>query len=573
MEGAPTRPRRRQTSITLQRALRIPADGVFGPGTAPAVRRFQKRHGLTADGIVGPATWAALGHAGLARTLRQTLFPNAGSVVARVVAAANRIADQALSLRRRPPPLPRLGYDCSGSVSYALHGGGLLSSRRCLPAPSSAGARRGPGATSPSTPTAATCTWSSTARRFDTSGATQRGTRWTSGAPRPVALRGPAPAGALAVRVAVVGGGTAGLATAALLHDDGHEVEVFERFTEPAPVGAGLLLQPTGLAVLGALGLRDRVVASGARVERLWGETAAGRPVLDLAYADWRTGAHGLGVHRHILFDALWGAVAARSIPVHAGAAVTEPPAGYDLVVGTDGARSALRGDGRAFGRRRMRPYPWGALWAIVDDPDGRFGGVLHQTYRGTHEMVGTLPSGRPDDGPARVSVFISVAVAAREQVRLETLKAEVRALCGPRIDPVLEQLEDEAQLLWAGYHDVVLGRLHHGRVVLAGDAAHAMSPQLGQGANLALVDAWVLADCLRTHSDVDAALAAYSRRRRAHLRFYAWASRLLTPVFQSRLEVLAPPRDLLAAPLGRVPFVRDQMLAALAGRAVPARG
>ena len=80
------------------------------------------------------------------------------------------------------------------------------------------------------------------------------------------------------------------------------------------------------------------------------------------------------------------------------------------------------------------------------------------------------------------------------------------------------------------------------------------MSPQLGQGANLALVDAWVLADCLRTTpDDLGAALAAYTRRRAAHLRFYAWSSRLLTPMFQSRVGVLAVPRDRLAAPVGRI--------------------
>lgn len=93
------------------------------------------------------------------------------------------------------------------------------------------------------------------------------------------------------------------------------------------------------------------------------------------------------------------------------------------------------------------------------------------------------------------------------------------------------------------------------------------MSPQLGQGANLALVDAWVLSDCIRTApDDLGAALAAYTRRRAAHLRFYARSSRLLTPMFQSRPGVLAVPRDLLAAPAGRIGVVRDQMVGALAG-------
>jgi len=106
----------------------------------------------------------------------------------------------------------------------------------------------------------------------------------------------------------------------------------------------------------------------------------------------------------------------------------------------------------------------------------------------------------------------------------------------------------------------------HAGRLVFVGDSGHAMSPQLGQGVNLALLDAHVLARCLERHAGVDAALAAYSEARRAHLRFYSWASRLMTPVFQSHLGVLGPPRDLLLHPVSRIPWMRRQFVASLAG-------
>src|SRR4029077_13115184 len=109
------------------------------------------------------------------------------------------------------------------------------------------------------------------------------------------------------MRVGVVGGGVAGQATAILLADAGHAVTVFERFAEPRPLGAGLLLQPTGLAVLRELGLADAALAQGARVVGLEGRTRRGRSVLDLHYADLHPKAFGLGIRRGALFDLLHG--------------------------------------------------------------------------------------------------------------------------------------------------------------------------------------------------------------------------------------------------------------------------
>jgi hypothetical protein len=169
----------------LQRSLGIGADGIFGPGTRKAVKTFQRAHGLTADGVVGPATWSALGHAGISVVLkpRRSSSDSAGDgsglpiAVRRVIAAGDRIAHLPYRFGGGHASFQDSAYDCSGSVSYALHGAGLLD------APLDSGELMSYGDPGPGRWITIYAHGSHTymvvrGRRFDTTGQSTTGSRW-----------------------------------------------------------------------------------------------------------------------------------------------------------------------------------------------------------------------------------------------------------------------------------------------------------------------------------------------------------------------------------------------------------
>ncbi len=117
-----------------------------------------------------------------------------------------------------------------------------------------------------------------------------------------------------------------------------------------------------------------------------------------------------------------------------------------------------------------------------------------------------------------------------------------------------------------ASYRHVTLPRCNVGPVLFIGDAAHGTSPQLGQGANLGLLDAHALSGALAETIDLGAALALFARRRSSSVRFYRQASHLLTPFFQSRLWPLGLLRDAFMGTACHVPGLRPMMATTLAG-------
>lgn len=371
--------------------------------------------------------------------------------------------------------------------------------------------------------------------------------------------------------IGIAGCGVAGLASALLLHRQGHAVTLYERFDVPRPLGSGLMIQPTGLAVLEKLGLAPRVLREGAPIRRLLGRTGCGRIVLDARYGDLaQPGVFGIGIHRASLFGALYDAVQAEGIPVRNGCDVTGSTLEgkrrrLDLADGSASSAHSLIVDTLGLHTRLAPPtgkwLDYGALWTTLEWPgECAFdASLLEQRYRAARQMIGVLPV-----GGGKLALFWSLRADALEVWRGSGLAAWKDAVLDlwPDCDPLLCQIADPEQMTFARYAHRTLGRSVDERMIHIGDAWHSASPQLGQGANMALLDAWALLMALEGEGALQDRLEHAARLRRSHVKLYQWLTALFTPLYQSDSAWPAWLRDGLLAPISRIgPAARIQAL------------
>lgn len=376
-------------------------------------------------------------------------------------------------------------------------------------------------------------------------------------------------------RVAVVGFGMAGATAAYLLARDGHQVTLFERAAEVHPVGAGIILQPSGQAVLRHLGVLDQVISHSAPLESLNAVHWHGRTMIRNRYPEFEPGCVAYGTHRGVLFDALKSLVDSQPVEVRLGTEIAARTvadnavtltdtagrrhAPFDFVVCGDGSRSALR---KTLGPRWWSwPYSHGTLWAIA--PGRGVPGELYQVVRRNRYLSGLLPLG--DD---LVTLYWGLPVRDLDATRrrgLGPLKREIVAFCPQAAEP-LEFIHDWDQLLFTTYRANWMARWFDRHTIFIGDAAHAMSPHLGQGINLAMLDAWVLAGCVAEAATPHAAFRLWHRRQAGYLRYYAAVTFFLSPFFQSDVTFLGWGRDVVLPWLPKIPLVKRQMLMTVAG-------
>ncbi|MFD8990574.1 FAD-dependent monooxygenase [Streptomyces goshikiensis] len=326
----------------------------------------------------------------------------------------------------------------------------------------------------------------------------------------------------------IAGAGIGGLTAALALHRRGWRVTVCERAPGPPALGAGIVLAPNALRAFDAIGF-DVTRAAGHAVPAAMGVRRTGGNWLnraDTAAMAARYGRPPLAVHRTALAAALTAALPDGTVRYgvavtavervdspQGGGPVVRTPAGdltADVVIAADGIHSALR--------RQYFPHHPGlrhsgeTAWRTVLSCEGLPGLVAAETW-GRGERFGVVPLA---DG----RVYVYATARAPQGYAPADLRAELRRRYGAWHDPIPALLDriDPAAVLRHDLYDlaVPLPRHHSGRLAWVGDAAHAMTPNLGQGGCQAIEDGVVLVRLLDADGDVPAALAAYTRARHA---------------------------------------------------------
>ena len=383
------------------------------------------------------------------------------------------------------------------------------------------------------------------------------------------------------LNIAICGAGPAGLAAALALKREGHYIIIVDQFDAPKPLGSGLILQPTGLAVLDWLGLGDDMRKLGAPIHRLYGKAAkSGRVVLDVSY-DSLGDARGLAVHRAGLFYVLHNAVTKAQIKLEMSSKIIsldgsilildkarrEGP--FDLIIDALGSRSPLIP--LASGPDYRQSLAYGAIWASLSWPGAPFDEhALEQRYDAASVMMGVLPIGQrfPNDHN-HAAFFWSLKGKDYPQWKadgLEPWKLRLRQLW-PETEALLSTITSADQMTMAHYDHHTLSLPFGNKLVFIGDSAHSTSPQLGPGANMALIDVMALTQALQHNTDLQTALQAYSAARRWHVKLYQAMSATFTPFYQSDSKLLPMIRDYLVAGISRLPPAQRLLATLVSGK------
>ncbi len=393
------------------------------------------------------------------------------------------------------------------------------------------------------------------------------------------------PGGSEFKNIAVIGGGPAGASAALFLNRLGHHVTVYEREPTPKPIGAGIMLQPTGLKVLEQHGLRHQIESNGRRIEGVKAFTYDGKKVFDFRFDQTLPWFYGVGIHRGSLFSNLLNALEKAKIELKTDVEAADllfdnastvgfkdkrgkSYQNFDCIVVANGANNKLFNKLPIVKRSRFQSQ--GALWSPVKMPIDTYAGNIYHSYKGAQGVVGAMPIGYSDNEHQSAYMVNFFAAASTRFIRewspekFDSWKSELYKIA-PNYEDLIDEVKSYEQIVAIPYRDVLLKKMHYGRVAFVGDAAHATGPHLTSGTNLALLDSWILAECIAENKDIIPALESYSKSRFAQVHYYHLISSLITPGFQSSYP-MSWIRDLGLKSFVKIGFTRKMMMETTAG-------
>lgn len=335
--------------------------------------------------------------------------------------------------------------------------------------------------------------------------------------------------------ILVVGGGIGGLTAAIALRQRGFAVTVIEKDPAWSVYGVGIIQQANVLRAMGQLGILDRYVAAGAGFDVVEVFAPDGAQVARVAAPRLLEGyPANLGIGRRALQDVLGTSARAAGAEIRLGVTVSAydecdhglrvefsdgSEGEFDILIGADGVYSQIRQ--AVFPDAPGPEFTGQAVWRY------NFPGIAgHDALRAYNGAIGVGLVPITDD---LMYLYATTPEPGNPHYPREGIAATMRgklAGCAPAIRELAEQIVDDAGVVYRPLETIMLdGPWYKGRVVLLGDAAHATTPHLGQGAGMAIEDSLVLAEELAHHDTTEAAFAAYHRRRHARCKYIVEAS------------------------------------------------